>query len=56
MAQNQLSPTYKDSLTVRQCGLARESVVKISLTTAVTWLARGLEQTITGNVAEILET
>lgn len=55
MAQDQLSPTYKDFLTVRQCGLAREPVVKISLTAAVTWLARDLEQTIAANVAEIIE-
>ena len=55
MAHTHSSPTFKDSLRVRQRDLARESVVKNSFTTAVTWQARDLEQTIAGNVAEILE-
>ena len=71
MAQKRSSPTLKGSLTVRQRDLARESVVKDSFTTAVSWQARGSlpspvgrragdegaqhEQTIAGNVAEIME-
>lgn len=55
MAQNQPGPTHKDSLTVRQKDLAHGSVVKDCLTTEVQWLARDLDQTIAGNVAEILE-
>jgi hypothetical protein len=55
MTQNQPSPTHKDSLTVRQRDWAHWAVVKDSLTTEVQWPARDLEQTIAGNVAEILE-
>jgi hypothetical protein len=57
MAQKHSSPTDKDSLSVRQGNLARESVVKNSFTTAVEWnaQARALEKTIARNVAEILE-
>jgi len=47
-------PTHKDSLSVRPRDLVRESVVKDSLITAVQSQARDLEQTIAGNVAEIL--
>jgi hypothetical protein len=55
MTRNQSSPTHKDSLTVHRVGSASESVVKDSLTTALRWRARDREQTIAGNVAEILE-
>ncbi len=55
MAHTRSSPTFKDSLTVRPRNLARESVVKDSLTTAVKQAARDLEPTIAANVAEILE-
>ena len=55
MAHKQSSPTLQDFLTVRQQDSVRESVVKESFTTAARWQARGLEQTIAGNVAEILE-
>jgi len=55
MTQKRPSPTHKDSLTVRQRDLARESVVKDSLMTDAQWRHRGFEQTTARNVAEILE-
>ncbi len=54
MTPSVVIPTHTDSLTVRQRDLLRESVVEDSFTTAVQSQARCLEQTIAGNVAEIL--
>ncbi len=50
MAHTHASPTFKDSLTVRPRSLASKSVVKDSLTTAVKWPSRDLEQTIAGSL------
>jgi hypothetical protein len=55
MAQKRPGPTQKDSLTVRQSNLVRESVVEESFTTPLECQARYLEQSFAGNVAEILE-